>query len=78
MKKVVIICLLVVAGCISKGVDLRTPFNPNEVSYVLGPGEGVIKGSAFLAIEGRIHKAIGQQVLLVPFVSGMFQDRPSC
>lgn len=69
MRYALVFGLILLAGCINKGIDLGTQFNPAEVQYILGPGEGVIEGRAFLAVDGQIVNAAGQEVQLIPVSS---------
>ena len=70
MKKILALLTFAFAtGCINKGIDLQTPFNPQEVSYVLEQGEGSIKGRASVVQNGQALVAIGQEVHLIPIGS---------
>lgn len=74
MRQFLIFCLALIAGCVSKSVETKTTFNPAEVSYILEPGQGVIRGKAYLKKGIYTHKAAGRQVELVP-VSTYAQER---
>ena len=69
MRTIIVLCLAALAGCINKGVDLKTPFNPQEASYILQPGEGSIKGRAAVTQNGQVLIAIGQEVQLIPITA---------
>ena len=66
MRKFVVIFAVLLAGCIHRGIDLKTPFDPSEVQYIHSPGEGVITGQAYLNNNGTVNYAAFQKVLLIP------------
>ncbi|MGI9352356.1 MAG: hypothetical protein ACR2O3_12395, partial [Rhizobiaceae bacterium] len=66
MKIFAVVLAVLLAGCIHRGIDLKTPFNPAQVQYIHSQGEGVITGQAFLNNKGAVNYAAFQKVLLVP------------
>lgn len=80
MQNVLSACVtaLILSGCVSKEVNLTTPFNPAQARYAATNGTAIIDGQAFMRQRGGGGvTAAGEPVLLlpdVPHVEQMFSE----
>ena len=66
MKNLICCVLVLLAGCAERGVELRSRFDPAEVSFIHETGEAEISGQVVINRASQVGYASGQPVLLVP------------